>query len=432
MKDKQIYVPDEEDLWLQVVKLHHNTLVVGHPSYEKTIELLQRMYFWPGMTSFVKNYISRCDRCARFKGTNQAPFGTLNPLEAPHMLWIDVIADFTTDLPISNGYDSILIVIDQFSKEVELISMTKMVTALETTKLYLFNMWKNHGLPCSIVSDQGPQFASQVMKDLCKCLGITPKLSTVHHPQTDGQTEWMNQDLQQYLWLFTTENQDKWADWLPIAQFSYNTKKSPFEITRSYVPRMGIEQRVSKAPSANELANEMAKVLEETRHNIIEAQGRMKTQADKHHMEAPDYKVGDKVWLSTMNLCLTRASKKLSECWVGPYIITKLISNNAVELKLPQSMKIHLVINISRVKLYKERLPGQPLQKPGLITVTEDCDIEYEVDYIVDSHWKGKWLEYLVHWSGFNEEDRTWELEGQLDNACDVIIDFHQANPSAP
>ena len=95
-------------------------------------------------------------------------------------------------------------------------------------------------------------------------------------------------------------------------------------------------------------------------------------------------------------------------------------------------MKIHSVVNISRVKLYKERLPGQPLQKPGPVTVTEDCDVEYEVDYIVDSHWKGRQLEYLVHWSGFAEEDRTWELEGQLDNAHDVIIDFHWANPSAP
>ena len=94
--------------------------------------------------------------------------------------------------------------------------------------------------------------------------------------------------------------------------------------------------------------------------------------------------------------------------------------------------EIHLVINISHVKLYKERLLGQPLQKPGSITVTKDRDIEYEVDYIVDFHCKGKQLEHLVHWSGFNKEDHTWEPEGQLDNACDVIIDFHQANPSTP
>ena len=177
------------------------------------------------MTLFIKDYISRCDRYARFKGINQAPSGTLNPLEAPHIPWVDVTADFTMDLPISNGYNSILVVVDWFSKEVEFIPITKTVTTLETAKLYLFNMWKNHGLPYSIVSDQGPQFASQVMKDLCKCLGITPKLSTVHYLQTNRQTEHINQDLQQYVCLFTAENQDKWADWLPITQFSYNTKK---------------------------------------------------------------------------------------------------------------------------------------------------------------------------------------------------------------
>ena len=153
---------------------------------------------------------------------------------------------------------------------------------------------------------------------------------------------------------------------------------------------MGIEQRVLKAPSADELANEMAKVLDETRRNIIEAQSCMKTQVDKHCTEAPDYKVSKKVWLSTTNLHLTCTLKKLSERWVGPYIITKLISNNTVELKLPQSMRIHPVVNILYIKLYKERLPGQPLQKPGSVTITEDCNVEYEVDYIVDSHWKEK------------------------------------------
>ena len=189
MKDKQMYIPNKEDLRLQVVKLHHNTPVAGHPSYKKIIELLQRTYFWLGMTSFIKDYISRCDRCARFEGMNQAPFGTLNPLEVSHMPWVDIKADFTMDLPISNEYNSILVIVDRFSKEVEFIPTTKMVTTLETTKLCLFNVWKNHKLPRSIVSDRGPQFASQVMKDLCKHHGITLKLSTVHHPQTNEQTK---------------------------------------------------------------------------------------------------------------------------------------------------------------------------------------------------------------------------------------------------
>ena len=90
--------------------------------------------------------------------------------------------DFITDLPLSNGFNSILAIVDHFSKEMEFIPCNKTATALDTAKLYLFHIWKDHGLPHTIVSDHRPQFASQVMMDLCKQLGISPKLSTVHHP----------------------------------------------------------------------------------------------------------------------------------------------------------------------------------------------------------------------------------------------------------
>ena len=118
--------------------------------------------------------------------------------------------------------------------------------------------------PCTIVFDHRPQFASQVMRDLCKCLGITPKLSTTHHPQTDGQTEQMNCDLQQYLHIFTAEKQNEWADWIALVQFSYNmkrqssTKKSPFQVTHTYSPWMGIEKRSTKVPAADLLTEEIS------------------------------------------------------------------------------------------------------------------------------------------------------------------------------
>ena len=101
------------------------------------------------------------------------------------MPWVNNSADFITDLPLFNS----LVIVDYFSKEVEFIPCNKTVTALETAKLYLFHVWKNHGLSYTIVSDCGSQFASQVMKDLCKCLRILPKLSTANYPQTNSQTE---------------------------------------------------------------------------------------------------------------------------------------------------------------------------------------------------------------------------------------------------
>ena len=158
----------------------------------------------------------------------------------------------------------------------------------------------------------------------------------------------------------------------------------------------------------------------------------MKSQADKHRSIAPIYKIGDQVWLSTENLwMLNRASRKLTEKWIGPYEISSVMPN-AVELKLPKSLCIHPVVNISRVKPYLGLLPGQPISHPGPIHVTEDCNEEYEVDTIVDSRiYKGK-LQYLVHWKGYDESERTWEPVSNLKNSPEIVEQFHKSHPSAP
>ena len=110
----------------------------------------------------------------------------------------------------------------------------------------------------------------------------------------------------------------------------------------------------------------------------------------------------------------------------------KLVGTNAVELHLPCSMRIHPVVNISRIKPYHERLPGQPVTAPGPSNVTEDRKEEYEVEYIVDSCYKGKRVEYLVHWKGWADSDQTWEPVSNLGNAAAAVRDFHAAYPAAP
>ena len=181
---------------MEIICLHHDTPIPGHPGMEKTLELMQCSYTWPGMPTLVKDYVSRCDCCACFKGSNQALPGKLKPLNTPPSPWKEISADFITDLSESEGFNSILVVVNRFSKEVEFIPCTESISALDTVKLYLRHVWKHHGLPTGIVLDRGPQFASQVMKDICKRLGIQPRLSTAYHPQTDGQMERINRDLQ--------------------------------------------------------------------------------------------------------------------------------------------------------------------------------------------------------------------------------------------
>jgi hypothetical protein len=128
----KIYVPEDQALRLDILKLHHDTPIAGHPGREKTLELVQRSYTWPGMSTFVKEYTNRCERCAQMKPSNLAPPGKLRSLELPDIPWAEFTADFTTDLPLSNGFDSILVVVDRFSKEVEFIPCNKPTTALDT------------------------------------------------------------------------------------------------------------------------------------------------------------------------------------------------------------------------------------------------------------------------------------------------------------
>ena len=191
---------------------------------------------------------------------------------------------------------------------------------------------------------------------------------------------------------------------------------------------MGVEHHVSKAPAAAEFTDRLSRAYD----NLVKAHSRILTQTNHSRSDAPSYNIGDRVWLSTDNLCLPHASQKLSERWLGPYCITKLVGTNAVELRLPRSMRIHPVVNISCVKPYRNRLPGQPVSAPGPSNVTEDCNEEYEVDYVVDSRYKGKCLEYLVHWKGWSDTDRTWEPVSNLGNAGAAVHDFHASHPSAP
>ena len=132
--------------------------------------------------------------------------------------------DFITKLPLAQGYDSILVVVDRLTKIVHFIPTTEKTTVGGLARLFRDNVWKLHSLPESIVSDRGLQFAAGVMRELNAMLGIDSKLSMVFHPQTDGQTERINQELEQYLRIFIDHCQEQWPEWLGMVEFAYNNK----------------------------------------------------------------------------------------------------------------------------------------------------------------------------------------------------------------
>ena len=134
------------------------------------------------------------------------------------------MADFITKLPLAQGYDSILVVVDQLTKMVHFILTMEKTSAEGLVRLFRDNVWKLHGLPESIILDRGPQFAAGLMRELNGMLEIMSKLSMAFHPQTDRQMERMNQELEQYLRMFINHRQEQWPEWLGTAEFAYNNK----------------------------------------------------------------------------------------------------------------------------------------------------------------------------------------------------------------
>ena len=146
------------------------------------------------------------------------------PNSIPEKLWIHISVDFITKLPLAQGYDSILVVVDRLTKMVHFIPTTEKTSAKGLARLFRDNVWKLHGLPESIILDRGPQFAVGLMRELNRMLGIESKLSMEFHPQIDGQTERINQELEQYLRMFIDHRQEQWPEWLGTAEFVYNNK----------------------------------------------------------------------------------------------------------------------------------------------------------------------------------------------------------------
>jgi transposase InsO family protein len=226
------------------------------------------------------------------KISRHTPYGILNPLPVPEHLWQDISMDFVTGLPISDGHDVIWVVIDQLTKMRHLVPCSTTVDAKELANLFIMNIFHLHGLPNSIISDRGPQFASRFWKYLCNSLHIEPCLSTTFHPETDGQTECINLVMEQYLRAYVNYQQDNWAQYLPLAKFAANnyvsktTGLSPFFANYGMYPKLDFERNLRVDNLEEGQAQSLTRLLTEI-HDFMKAkmayaQDRQREYADNH------------------------------------------------------------------------------------------------------------------------------------------------------
>jgi len=168
--------------------------------------------------------------------------------------------DFIEGLPLSGGCDTILVVVCCLTKMALFIPTFRNIDAEDLAHIFLSQVFAKHGTPTDIISDRGKHFISQFWKSLCQLLGIKANLSTAYHLETNGQTELVNQILEQYLWVYINYQQDDWVNLLPLAEFAYNntlhsaTMVTPFFTNKGFHPKL----EVSLEPIVSDAAHQVA------------------------------------------------------------------------------------------------------------------------------------------------------------------------------
>lgn len=444
----RVYVPDRDDLRLKILQLKHDHETAGHPGFRKTLELVKREFYWPGLRNYVSDYCRTCDSCSRNKAAHHKPYGLLKQLPIPERPWESISADFIVELPLSTDsstdsiHDAILVVVDRLTKMSLFIPTTTRATSQELARLYVKHVFSKHGVPSDIISDRGSTFTSQFTAALGQLLNIKLNYSTAYHPETDGQTERTNQQIEGYLRMYTNYQQDDWVDLLPIAEFAYNnalhsaTQVSPFFANYGYNPRATLSLDLAVTdPAAHDFSKSLSELHDYCRREIAVAQSQYQAPADRRRSEIPqEIAEGKMVWLNAKNITTKRPSKKLDHKRLGPYEIEKQISSHAFRLKLPHSMRfLHPVFHVSLLSPHRENQIPLRISPPPL-PVEVAGETEYEVAAILDSRIRYRKLQYLVQWSGYDHtaESTSWEPLDNVENSAELIAQFHLQYPSKP
>ena len=428
LHDGKVAVPDAFGLRTLLLKEMHDSPYAGHQGVRKTLKLITRHYWWPSMTQEVERYVTTCHLCQKNKARNLKPAGLLQPLSLPFAPWHTVTMDFITQLPTTErGHDAIFVIVDKLSKMVHLVPTTSRATAEQTARLYVDNVWKLHGVPQVIVSDRDPLFTSHFTKALCEILGTKHAMSTAYHPQTDGQTERTNRVLEDMLRMYVSASQTDWDTKLSCAEFAINnadhesTGTTPFMLNYGHHPYLPATLLPNlRVPSAAGFVQRIQRLINEARMVHRVATNRQAQAANTKRRDL-QFSPGDWVLLSSKDLRFKQGTPKLLPRWVGPFQIHKRIGKQAYELILPARWKIHDVFHVSKLEPYRRDGSVQP-PPPAELLLGEE---EYEVDSIiahrrVNSRNPAKY-EYLVKWTGHSPEHNTWEPQGNLTNAPEVL-----------
>ncbi|KAD2805340.1 hypothetical protein E3N88_38717 [Mikania micrantha] len=417
----RVVIPDVPAIRQSILHEGHNSPIAGHGGFLKTYRRISLQFFWPFLKQDVRSHVQQCLTCQQQKYETLSPAGLLQPLPIPQRIWEDISLDFIVGLPISNRFDTILVVVDRLSKYSHFLPLSHPFTAKSVAALFVKEIVRLHGFPRSIVSDRDTIFLSHFWQELFRLGHTSLKMSTSYHPQTDGQTEVVNRCLEAYLRCFAHEQPSKWSFFLAWAEYSYNTglhssaHTTPFNVVYGRDPPP-LYPYVFGNTQNEELEQQLLTrddMLQVLRSNLQKAQDRMKSQADQKRRDL-SFEVGDAVVLRIQPYRQRSLSKKrcekLSPRFFGPYFITKKVGKVAYELALPADSRVHPVFHVSLLKPAKGPIPTSPIPP---LPITRDWQMDLQPAQVLAHRWQHanghSTLELLILWATRPHEEATWE-----------------------
>ncbi|KAL8100260.1 hypothetical protein AgCh_032491 [Apium graveolens] len=388
----RIVVPRSSKVVTQLLEVYHDSPVGGHAGEVKMYLRLAGEWYWKGMREDMTAYVKKCMTCQQQKVSQQSPTGLLQPLPIPTMVWEDITMDFI-GLPMSQGYNDILVVVDRLTKYAHFLGLRHPFDAFSVAKVFIKEIVKLHGFPGSIVSDRDRIFISTFWKELFKLQGSTLKRSTAYHPQTDGQTENVNKGLETYLRCFVGGKPKTWAKWLHWAEYSYNTaphlstKITPFKALygREAPPVLRIDRGQATVNSVEKMLLERDHILDDLQFHLHRSQQRMKQVVDAHRREE-SFEVGDWVFLKLQpyrqQSLAKRPFEKLAARYYGPFKVILAFQSYLEDRSSGLSLNAELEMMVEPEELLEVRQVQQgPIVK----------------------------MEALIKWKGLPRFEATWE-----------------------
>ena len=406
-----------------LLKVMHDLPLGMHQAAKKLYALMSTRFYFPRMLDRVKKYVETCEHCQRNKAYTRSTRGVPTPNPIALRRFDAVALDMVSGFPATkNGMDAIVVFTDRVTKRAWIEPCTKGATARDLAFIFFRTVFRNQGMPRILLSDQGPQFTSDFWKHFFDLLQTDIRLTSSYHPQSNGGSERFNRTLIEALRSFVNVRHDDWDEYLVHIEFAYNssvnpaTGFSPFVLQFAQSPRAPWDSVLEggNIPEAAESGADLALRLGfDVLQNLKSARDALHTAAQQVRernalsMAPHTYAVGDEVLLSTENVELKGASRKLGPKFVGPFKIVELLGSNAVRLKMTDRFRaLKDIINVEYLRPYRIRSanigppPAHLSVKPIAVEAAGDW---YQIADIQNHRGKaGPGQHCLVRWEGFD------------------------------